>query len=105
MIKINLLPARAARKKENLRQQISIAAFSICFALMVMIGSQVFIVNGIGKTEDEIVSMNRDMESLKRIAKEIKTLKEKREIFEKKFNIIKSLRENKTGPVHLLDDL
>ena len=36
MIRINLLPVRAARNKENIRWQISVFFLLIFFALMVM---------------------------------------------------------------------
>jgi type IV pilus assembly protein PilN len=105
VIKINLIPTRAAKKKENIRQQISIAVISLLFALIAIGLLQVSLLKKIGKAEDEITTISKDMESMKVKAEEIKKLKEKKDIFEKKFNIIKALRENKTGPVHLLDDL
>jgi type IV pilus assembly protein PilN len=37
MIRINLLPFRAARKKENIRRQISIYVLSVAFLFIVMI--------------------------------------------------------------------
>ena len=36
MIRINLLPFRAARKKENIRRQLTIFGLSVVFALVVM---------------------------------------------------------------------
>jgi len=105
MIKVNLLPARAAKKKENIRQQISITILSLFFVFIGVGWFQISLIMKIGRAEDEIVSVNREMESMKVKANEIKLLKEKKDIFGKKFNIIKSLRESKTGPVHLMDDL
>jgi len=105
MIKINLLPARAAKKKENIRQQVSIGALTLVFALIAMGWSQIALIRKIGNTEEAIVSINKELESLKAVADEIKKLKDIKAVFAKKFNIIKSLRENKAGPVHLMDDL
>lgn len=105
MIKINLLPARAAKKKENIRQQVSIGALTLVFALIAMGWSQIALINKIGNAEEAIVSINKELESLKAVADEIKKLKDIKAVFGKKFNIIKSLRENKAGPVHLMDDL
>lgn len=61
--------------------------------------------NKVNKAEEEIVTIKKEMETMKMQADELKKFKEKKEMFEKKFNIIKSLREGKSGPVHLLDDL
>jgi len=105
MIKINLLPARAAKKKENKRQQISIVSLSLAFVLFVWGWYQVSLVRKVSNAEEEIASIKQEMETMKVQASELKKFKEKKEVFEKKFNIIKSLRESKSGPVHILDDL
>jgi len=36
MIRLNLLPFRAARKKENVRRQVSVIILSLVFAIIVM---------------------------------------------------------------------
>ena len=36
MIRINLLPFRAARKKENIRRQVSIFVLSLAFLLIIL---------------------------------------------------------------------
>ena len=36
MIRINLLPFRAARKKENIRRQVSIFLLSLAFLLIIL---------------------------------------------------------------------
>lgn len=105
MIKINLLPVRAAKKKENIRQQLSIAILSIILSLFGWGWYQITLINKVNRTEEEIASIKKELDAMKLQAEELKKFKEKKEIFEKKFNIIKKLRENKNHPVHLLDDL
>jgi len=105
MIRINLLPARAAKKKENIRQQVSIAILSLVFVLMAWGWYQVRLINKVAAAEEEIVSIKKEMNAIKAQADELKKFKQKKAVFEKKFNVIKSLREGKSGPVHLLDDL
>lgn len=105
MIKINLLPARAAKKKENIRQQISIAVLSLVFALFAWGWYQVSITNKVSSKEEEISSIKKEMEAAKAETEELKKYKAKKDVFEKKFNIIKALREGKSGPIHILDDL
>jgi len=105
MIKINLLPARAAKKKENIRQQISIASLSLVFALIAWGWYQFALVNKVSHADEEIASINKEKDAMKVQADELKRFKDKKDVFEKKFNIIKSLRAGKSGPIHLLDDL
>ena len=105
MIKINLLPARAAKKKENIRQQISIASLSLVFALIAWGWYQFALVNKVSHADEEIASINKEKDAMKVQADELKRFKDKKDVFEKKFNIIKSLRAGKSGPVHLFDDL
>jgi type IV pilus assembly protein PilN len=105
MIRINLLPFRAARKKENIRKQISIYALSLIF-LFVLMGYFYFqlttSLNGLKTKQNELnTELKKYEEILKRMAELEKRIKEVRS----KLAVIKELEANKTGPVHLLDEI
>jgi type IV pilus assembly protein PilN len=105
MIRINLLPFRAARKKENIRKQISIYLLSLVllFALMGLFFYQLTTeLNGLKQRQNELnVELKKFEVTLKRMAELEKTIKEVRS----KLAVIKELEANKTGPVHLLDEI
>ena len=105
MIRINLLPFRAARKKENIRKQISFYLLSLVF-LFALMGYFYFQLttnlNGLKAKESQLTAELKKYEAiLKRMAELEKRIKEVRS----KLAVIKELEANKTGPVHLLDEI
>jgi type IV pilus assembly protein PilN len=105
MIRINLLPFRAARKKENIRRQISIYVLSVAFLFIVMIYFFLQLnstLNGLRAEEQKLQAELKTYEAtIKRIAELEKKIKEIRA----KLDVIKELERNKTGPVRLLDEI
>ena len=105
MIRINLLPFRAARKKENIRRQISIYVLSVvCLALLLG-----FVFLNLGRTlaalEADRSSKKKELATYAETTKKIEALKKKIAEVRAKLNVIKELESNKTGPVLLLDEL
>lgn len=105
MIKINLLPVRAAKKKETAVQQITIFCVSIILVL-VIIGALYAVKQAqIYSTKNDITAANTKINELKvRIGKleELKTLKGQ---VKKKLDVLAQLRKNKTGPAQRLATL
>lgn len=105
MIKINLLPVRAAKKKETAIQQLVIAGTAIVFVLLVVTSLYFLKRVQITETKKEITSANDKINELKtKIGKleELKTLKEQ---VKKKLDVLAQLRKNKTGPAQRLATL
>lgn len=102
MIKINLLPVRAAKKKETAVQQITIFCCSVVLVL-VIVGVMYGVKLGqISSTKSDITAANTKINELKsKIGKleELKTLKEQ---VRKKLDVLSTLRKNKTGPAQRL---
>lgn len=105
MIKINLLPVRAAKKKETAVQQIVI--FCTCLALVLAVVMTMYFVKRlqISDAKNDILTANNKINDLKtKIGKleELKTLKEQ---VKKKLDVLTQLRKNKTGPAQRLATL
>lgn len=105
MIKINLLPVRAAKKKETAVQQIII--FCLVISVVAAIVLSLYIVKRVQvtATKNDITSANNKINELKaKIGKleELKTLKEQ---VKKKLDVLTQLRKNKTGPAQRLATL
>ncbi len=105
MIRINLLPVRAAQKKEKLRSQLSI--FFLCL-ILVFIGcgalyfQQMMVINDV---QDEITTITQKNNELKKKIGQVKNFEKKKAELEKKLAVLATLKAAKTGPVHLLDEL
>lgn len=105
MIKINLLPVRAAKKKETAIQQVIIAAVAV--VVVAVIVTSLYIVKRVqvSTTKDDIASANNKINELKtKIGKleELKTLKDQ---VKKKLAVLSQLRKNKSGPAQRLASL
>ena len=105
MIKINLLPVRAAKKKETLRQQIIIAALFLGVVLAAILYLEASISSKITKVEVKIAALNKEIIELKKEEKYSEEIKLKKKTVESKLNIIDELDKKKSGPVHLMDEL
>lgn len=105
MIKINLLPFRAARKKENIKRQISI--FGLCIVLLIVGMGYVFLsINSqISDLTKERDGLNSELKKYDKTIKRIATLEKKIKEINTKLKVIKTLEDNKSGPVHLLEEI
>jgi type IV pilus assembly protein PilN len=105
MIKINLLPVRAAKKKESDVQQITIFCISLLLVAAVVMCLYLVKRVQVSSAQNDIDSANaRIVELKKKIGKleELKTLKDQ---VKKKLDVLVQLRKNKTGPAERLATL
>ncbi len=105
MIRINLLPFRAARKRENVRQQVSI--YFLCmvflFALMTYL---YFALNGqIDQLKAREASLQQELKSYEAITKEIAKLKKETMDLNTKLGVIQNLEKQRVGPAQLLVEI
>lgn len=105
MIRINLLPVRAAKKREFGRQQI------VLFALLLVLA-------GIGnwfwynKVDSELTALDQriaqtraEIAQLEKTIGEVKSIKEDKKALEDKLKILDTLKKGRTGPVKVMDEL
>ncbi len=103
MIRINLLPFRAARKKENIRRQISVFFLSLVLIVLALFFVQSILAKKIDTLNEQIRHTKNEIEKYAKINKEIQTIKDKIAVLKKKIRVIKDLEANRTEPVRLLD--
>jgi len=105
MIKINLLPFRAARKKENIRRQISIYFLTVVFVLAVTGYYFLKLNRDISRLENLRAQKKNELATYAQTTKKISALRKKISEIKKKLGVIHELEEKKTGPVLLLDEI
>ncbi len=105
MIRINLLPFRAARKKENIRQQVSIYLLSLVFIIIAVVYYNSVLNNQITDLTKEIKDTKVKVAKYNKINAEIATIKKNLSLLTKKTNVIKSLEANRRTQVNLLDSM
>jgi len=105
MIKINLLPFRAARQKENIRRQISVYGLSVIFLLLVIGYMSLNLNTKLNDLQSDKAQKRRELATYAETTKKIKLLETKKKQVRAKLDIIRGLEKKKTGPVRLLDEL
>ena len=105
MIKINLLPVRAAKKKETLRQQISIAVMSLVFILIIIGYLDFTIGKKIVEVNTQLATAGEELTKTKAQIGEVSKFKEAKKVLENKLGVIEALKKGKAGPVKMLDEL
>jgi len=102
MIRINLLPYRAARSKENIRKQVSVFLLSFVL-LIIMLG----LYNSHLSSKKETLSSNLDnlkkeVTNYEKKAKAVEEIKKKLDTLNKQIEIINQLKEYREKPPKLL---
>ena len=103
MIRINLLPFRAARKKENIRRQVSIFLLSLVFLLIILFSYNISLNSKIDKLNTKIKHTKTELEKYDKINNEIAQIKKKLSNLKKKMTVMETLEANRFEPTRLLD--
>lgn len=105
MIKINLLPFRAARKKENIKRQISIYVLVVLLLFSTMGFVFIRLNSRLSSLQAERDRTKKELAEYAGTNKKLAELKNKIQEIRAKLDVIRDLEKKKTGPVLLLDEL
>lgn len=105
MIKINLLPHRAAKKKETAVQQLIVFGGCVVVVLAIAVSFWGVKLGQISTTKNDINSANAKIAELKTKIGKLDQLKKLKEEVRKKLDVLETLRKNKTGPASRLATL
>lgn len=105
MIRINLLPVRAAQKKEKLVSQVAVLIVSLVATAVICAGLQTMLSAKIEDTQKQIQDANTEIANLNKKIGEVDKIKKLTADLENKRKVLASLEEGRSGPVRLLDEL
>jgi len=105
MIRINLLPVRAAKKKETAVQQLIIAGASFGLVLAVVLIMFFVKLGQISGTKNDINAANAKISELKAKIGKLDEIKKLKDEVKKKLDVLAELRKNKSGPAKRLATL
>jgi type IV pilus assembly protein PilN len=105
MIRINLLPVRAAKKKEAIQRHLALFAIGLVVVLGAFLLMYKVKANNLAGMEQKNNALEAEIANLKKIIGEVEAYKQQEVLLEKKLEVIRNLKANKTGPVHMLDQL
>lgn len=105
MIRINLLPFRAARTKENVRRQISVFILLVVLMLVAMAAFTTRLTVEKNKIKEKVAAVTKELTGYTKRAKEVDRLKKESAVLQKKINIINKLQDVRKEPVVLFTSL
>lgn len=102
MIRINLLPFRDARKKENIRRQVSLFLLFLGLVAAVLLVVHFYMGNWAGSLQAQIKQIDSEIQRYEKIGQQVDENKKKIEIINKKRAVINNLIQDRYKPVRLL---
>ncbi|MBW1729744.1 MAG: PilN domain-containing protein [Deltaproteobacteria bacterium] len=105
MIKINLLPFRAARKKENIKRQISVYVLSVLLLVCLMVLGFLRLNGTLNQVRAEKARKAKELAKYKDTNRQLAKIKKRIKQIKAKLQVIRSLEKDKIGPVQLLDEI
>jgi type IV pilus assembly protein PilN len=105
MIRINLLPYRAARSKENIRRQVSVFCLSIVLLIIVFWVFNGFLSGRINRLSANLEDLKKEVQRFEEKAKEVEEIKEKLAALNKKIEIVNQLKAFRKEPPQLLAEM
>jgi type IV pilus assembly protein PilN len=105
MIRINLLPYRAARRKENIRKQIGIFSFSLLVVLAILLFYNMRLQKKIDSLNTKIAENKTILAKYESQAREVDRIKKAFNNLENKTKVIKNLETKRNDAVYLLDNM
>jgi len=105
MIKINLLPVRAAKKKETFMNQIYVGALVLVLCVGV-IGWRAYTQKSkIAATEKEIQDRKKQLDNLKAIVQKVQEFEAKKAVLQQKIETIETLEEGRNRFIQIIDQI
>ncbi len=105
MIRINLLPYRAAQKKENIRRQISIFVLAVIMVVGILVYYNMSLNSDIDALNTQIKNTKSMLAQVEKQAKEVDEIKKAFDRLKQKTDVIKNLETNRKIAVQLLDSM
>ncbi|MCF8024230.1 MAG: PilN domain-containing protein [Desulfobacteraceae bacterium] len=105
MIRINLLPFRAARTKENIRRQVSVFILSMILLIVILYGGNRYLGAQVDNLEDRLAGLKKDIARYEEKAEQVEELKKKLAELNKKIDIVNDLKAHREKPTLLLAEI
>lgn len=102
MIRINLLPFRAARTKENIRRQVSVFLLSLVLLVVVLSTVNGHLGNKIEAFDEKLAGLKKEVKTYEKKAEKVEKFKARLEELNKKIEIVNQLKAHRKGPPLLL---
>ncbi len=105
MIRINLLPAREARRRVELRRQLQVAMVTVLAAVGGGVWGYTIQNSDLVARQQELAGVEEEVKRLEQVIKEVQKFETKKTQLDKKVGAIEDLKTNQRRPAHVLDEI
>ena len=105
MIDINLLPVRAARKRENLRFQLSISILCLVLLCLCLAYFKLNLNQREKRVNTQLAAVQEEIKKLNEVVGEIDRLKKDKAKLQQKLLVIDKLEKGRLSAAHILDEI
>jgi len=105
MIRINLLPVKAAQKKERLKSQLVVVALSVLVTLGLCGLAYMQMLTWVEDARAEVEGKKTEITRLMKVIGEANDFKKRQAALQAKLDVLDKLEKSRSGPVTLLDEL
>lgn len=105
MIRINLLPYRAARSKENIRRQFSVFCLSIVLLIIVFWVFNGYLGSRINNLSTKLADLKKEVQRYEEKANQVEEIKAKLAALNQKIEIVNQLKAFRKAPPLLLAEM
>jgi len=102
MIRINLLPYRAARSKENIRKQVSIFLLSFALLIIVLVVYNSHLNSKKDGLSGDLDNLKKEVAIYEAKAKQVEEIKKKLDMLNKQIEVVNQLKDYREKPPKLL---
>jgi type IV pilus assembly protein PilN len=105
MMRINLLPIKAERKRDTARQELIVLGAVIGGLVVLLFLWSTIVGAEVSDWQEQVRSVQAALEAQKKDVRRVEDFKKKTEFLEHKKNVIQGLKDRKIGPARMLDEL
>ena len=105
MIRINLLPVRHSRRQEAVKGEIVVALIGLALICVAMSGMYLVVHGELSEARAQNRVLQQGIDKTRQIVAEVDEQERISQDLNTKLRVIKRLKANRVGPVHMLDEL
>ncbi|RLB62389.1 MAG: hypothetical protein DRH08_12550, partial [Deltaproteobacteria bacterium] len=103
MIRINLLPVKAAQKKEMLKGQMMVVILALIVTAGLCGAAYMYVVGEVEARQTQIDQKRAEISQLKKKIGEVNQFKKRQKALRAKLDVLEQLKAARIGPLYIMD--
>lgn len=105
MIRVNLLPVKAAQKKEMLKGQLMVVVLVLIVTFGLCTAGFMYVTGEVEAKQAKIDQKNAEILQLRKVIGEVNQFKKRQQALRAKLDVLEKLKSSRIGPLYLMDAL